>query len=48
VREGAADRGEEFGSSGMQWVVVAVWIAAGRDMIVVRIECRSAYVRAAR
>ena len=48
MREGTADRGEEFGSSGMQWVVVAVWIAAGRDMIVVRIDCRSAYVRAAK
>jgi hypothetical protein len=44
VREGAADRGEGFGSSGMQCEVVAVRIAIGRDiMIVGRIDRRSMY-----
>ena len=45
MREGAADRGEGFGSSGMQCEVVAVRIAIGRDimMIVGRIDRRSMY-----
>jgi hypothetical protein len=45
VREGAADRGEGFGSSGMQCEVVAVRIAIERDMMIVgrRIDRRSMY-----
>ena len=45
MREGAADRGEGFGSSGMQCEVVAVRIAIGRDMMIVgrRIDRRSMY-----
>jgi hypothetical protein len=42
VREGAADRGEAVGSSGMQCEVVAVRIAVGRDMMIdERIDRRS-------
>lgn len=42
MRDGAADRGGVFGSSGMQCDVVAVRIARGRDMTMVgRIDRRS-------
>jgi hypothetical protein len=44
VREGAADRGEGLGSSGMQCEVVAVRMATGRDMMIVgRRDRRSKY-----
>ena len=45
MREGATDRGEGFGSSGMQCEVVAVRIAIGRDITIVgrRIDRRSMY-----
>jgi len=43
VREGAAERGEGVGSSGMQCEVVAVRIAIGRDMTIVERDRRCMY-----
>ena len=43
MREGAAERGEGVGSSGMQCEVVAVRIAIGRDMTIVERDRRCMY-----
>lgn len=49
MREGAADRGESLGSSGMQCEVVAVRMVVGRDMTIVgRSDRRSSMYESSR